>query len=71
MATQGGGPIFRKAGGLMVLYEQHRLDEWAVAHVSGEFQTTTEVRPKPVGKPLGRPRKVKASTESQTAEAAE
>lgn len=65
MATQGGGPIFRKAG-LMVLYEQRRLDEWAAARVSGEFQNTTEVRPKPVGKPLGRPRKVK-DTEPQTA----
>jgi hypothetical protein len=69
LAVTGGGPIFRKAGTLMVIYEAHRLDEWARQRISDEFQTSTSVGRNLTGKPLGRPRKAPRGEASQPAEA--
>jgi len=42
MATQGGGPAFRKAGRL-VLYEPSSLDDWANAKIGRLQQSTSDI----------------------------
>lgn len=42
LACLGGGPAFRKAGSI-VLYEQEKLDEWALAHIGPSQLSTSDV----------------------------
>lgn len=41
LACLGGGPEFRKAGSV-VLYEPAKLDEWALAKISGPRRSASE-----------------------------
>jgi hypothetical protein len=43
LASEGGGPIFRKMGSI-VLYAPDDLDAWAQARVSETFSSTSEVK---------------------------
>jgi hypothetical protein len=63
LAVEGGGPVFRKAGAA-VLYERKRLDQWALAKITGEFKNTTK---QPTSKPRGRPRKSPALSQVREA----
>ena len=60
-ATTGGGPEFRKAGIFPrspVVYERAKLDEWALAKISGPCQTTSDYPRNPLHKASGgRPRR--------------
>jgi hypothetical protein len=41
LACLGGGPVFRKAGSI-VLYEPQKLDEWALAQIGGPQLSTSD-----------------------------
>lgn len=60
-ATVGGGPEFRKAGPSPrspVIYERQKLDEWALAKISGPCQSTSDYLDEPRKCSPGRPRRI-------------
>ncbi len=44
LASTGGGPVFRKAGSV-VLYDVRDLDDWAESRLSGPMRSTSEAGP--------------------------
>lgn len=45
LASQGGGPIYRRAGGKFAVYATECLDEWAESKLSEPVRSTSEYRP--------------------------
>jgi hypothetical protein len=59
LATLGGGPEYHKAGPAVV-YAVPKLDEWALAQLSGPCQSTTDYHHASRKHSPGRPRKAGA-----------